>query len=131
MSGITTEQRQVFDIPQPKINVTEHRVEEKSPCCGERTRASFPENVKGPTKYGDRVRALIAYFSHQHFIPVDRVCENVEAYYLIQQCLYQLNKQGINHRWKTIRNIMKGRIRVTMQAKTEDGKTLYYPRNGN
>jgi transposase len=25
-------------------------------------------------QYGDRVRALVAYFSHQHFIPVDRVC---------------------------------------------------------
>ena len=48
------------------------------------------------------------------------------AYHLIQQCLYQLNKQGINHQWKTIRKIMKGRVRVTMQAKTEDGKTLYY-----
>jgi transposase len=79
VSGTTAEQRQIFDIPQPKINVTEHRVEEKKcPCCGERTRASFPENVKGPTQYGDRVRALIAYFSHQHFIPVDRVCEIFE-----------------------------------------------------
>lgn len=48
------------------------------------------------------------------------------AYHLIQQCLYQLNKQGINHQWKTIRKIMKGRVRVTMQAKTEDDKTLYY-----
>ena len=76
VSGITAEQRQVVDIPQPKINVTEHRVEEKKcPCCGERTRASFPENVKGPIQYGDRVRALIAYFSHQQFIPIDRVCE--------------------------------------------------------
>ena len=76
VSGTTAEQRQVFDIPQPKINVTEHRVEEKQcPCCGEQTRASFPENVKGPVQYGERVRALIAYFSHEHFIPVDRVCE--------------------------------------------------------
>lgn len=79
VNGATAEQRQVFDIPQPKINVTEHRVEEKKcPCCGERTRATFPENIKGPTQYGDRVRALIAYFSHQHFIPVDRVCEIFE-----------------------------------------------------
>ena len=76
VQGSCAEQRQVFDIPQPKINVTEHRVEEKKcPCCGETTRASFPENIKGPVQYGDRVRALIAYFSHEHFIPVDRVCE--------------------------------------------------------
>ena len=76
MQGSCAEQRQVFDIPQPKINVTEHRVEEKKcPCCGELTRASFPENIKGPVQYGDRIRALIAYFSQAHFIPVDRVCE--------------------------------------------------------
>lgn len=74
--GFCAEQRQVFDIPQPKINVTEHHVEEKKcPCCGGITRASFPENIKGPVQYGDRIRALIAYFSHEHFIPVDRVCE--------------------------------------------------------
>ena len=48
------------------------------------------------------------------------------AYHLIQHCLYQLNKQGINHQWKTVRKIMMGRVRVTMQAKTEEGKTLYH-----
>lgn len=79
VQGAVAEQRQVFEVPQPTVNVTEHRVEEKQcPCCGERSRASFPENVKGPVQYGERVRALIAYFSHQHFIPVDRVCEICE-----------------------------------------------------
>jgi transposase len=48
------------------------------------------------------------------------------AYHLIQHCLYQLNKQGCCHQWKTVRKIMMGRVRVTMQAKTEDGKTLYH-----
>lgn len=48
------------------------------------------------------------------------------AYHLIQHCLYQLNKQGINYQWKTIRKIMMSRVRVTMQAKTEEGKTLYH-----
>lgn len=48
------------------------------------------------------------------------------GYHLIQQCLYQLSQQGINYQWKTVRKIMKGRIRVTMQAKTKDGKTLHY-----
>ena len=48
------------------------------------------------------------------------------AYHLIQNCLYQLKKQGFHYHWKTIRKIMVGRVRVTMQAKTEDGKTLYH-----
>lgn len=79
VQGSCAEQRQVFDIPQPKIHVTEHRVEEKKcPCCGENSRALFPENIRGPVQYGDRIRALMAYFSHAHFIPVDRVCEIFE-----------------------------------------------------
>ena len=48
------------------------------------------------------------------------------AYHLIQQCTYQLAKHGINHQWKTIRDIMISRIRVTMQGRTADGKMLYH-----
>jgi transposase len=77
--GTCIEKRQVFDTPQPKMQITEHRVEKKScPCCGVVTKMSFPENVKGPVQYGDRVRALITYFSHQHFMPVDRICETLK-----------------------------------------------------
>ena len=48
------------------------------------------------------------------------------AYHLIQNCLYQLGKQGVVYQWKTIRKIMMRRIRVTTQAKTEEGKILYH-----
>ncbi len=79
VDGICAEKRQVFDIPRPKIEVTEHQALEKQcPCCGERSRAIFPENVRGPVQYGERVQALIAYLAHQHFIPVDRVCQIFE-----------------------------------------------------
>lgn len=79
VKGSCVEKRQVFDVPQPQIEVTEHQVEEKKcPCCGEKTRASFPENVKGPMQYGERVQALVAYFAHQHFIPIARVGQILE-----------------------------------------------------
>jgi len=79
IAGSCVESRQVFEIPQPKVEVIEHRVEEKRcPCCGKNTRAEFPEDVRGPVQYGARVQALAAYFAHQHFIPVDRVCEIFE-----------------------------------------------------
>lgn len=48
------------------------------------------------------------------------------AYHLIRSCLYQLNKQGIFYHWPTIRNRMSSRIRVTMRANTQEGKTLYH-----
>lgn len=79
VNGHCAEKRQVFDIPQPKVEITEHRAEEKRcPCCGTLNRAVFPDAVKGPVQYGDRVQALVAYFAHQHFIPVDRVCQIFE-----------------------------------------------------
>lgn len=80
--GLCLEKRQVFDLPQPKIEVTEHRVEGKMcPCCGCLNRGAFPDNIKGHTQYGERIQALIAYFAHQHFIPVDRVCQIFEDLY--------------------------------------------------
>ena len=50
----------------------------------------------------------------------------VMAYHLIQQCLYQLEKEGIYHHWETIRNIVRSRVRITMSAKIEDGRTFHY-----
>lgn len=50
----------------------------------------------------------------------------VLAYHLIQNCLYQLGKQGINDNWETIRTKMGSRVRVTSEAKTQDGKMLYH-----
>ncbi len=79
INGSCKERRQVFDILQPKIEVTEHQVEEKK-ClgCGKFNRSSFPENVKGPVQYGESVQALSTYFAHQHFIPVDRTAQILE-----------------------------------------------------
>jgi transposase len=76
IEGRCVERRQVFEIPQPRKEVTEHCVEEKQcPFCGEITREAFPEDVRGPVQYGHRVQALETYLAVQHLIPVDRVCE--------------------------------------------------------
>jgi transposase len=68
--------RQVFDIPEPRIIVTEHRVALKEcPECSALVRGSFPESVTAPVQYGARIRAVAAYLNHQHFIPEDRLSE--------------------------------------------------------
>ena len=76
LESISTEKRQVFDVPKPEVNVTEHRSETKRcPCCGETSKGSFPDNVRAPVQYGERVQAPVAYFRHQHLLPVERVCQ--------------------------------------------------------
>lgn len=66
--------RQVFDIPFPKIEVTEHQVELKY--CGgcERTvQAPFPPEVTAPVQYGTHVRSYSVYFNQAQLIPEDRL----------------------------------------------------------
>ncbi|HHP7230586.1 MAG TPA: IS66 family transposase [Xenococcaceae cyanobacterium] len=68
--------RQVFDIPQPSMEVTEHRVEIKQcPWCQTKIQGDFPQSVKASTQYGLRLKAISAYLQHQHFIPENRLCE--------------------------------------------------------
>ena len=66
--------RQVFDIPPPKIEVTEHQVELKY--CGgcERTvQAPFPPEVTAPVQYGANIRSYSVYLNHVQLIPEDRL----------------------------------------------------------
>lgn len=79
VDGRCAERRQLFDLLKPKVEVTEHQVEEKRcPCCGGLNRASFPSHIRGYVQYGERIQGLAAYFAHQHFIPSDRLCQLFE-----------------------------------------------------
>lgn len=73
------EERQVFDIPAIRIEVTAHRVEIKN-CsqCGASTKAAFPDHVTQPTQYGSGVKTWASYFSVQHFIPTARTAQLFE-----------------------------------------------------
>ena len=68
--------RQVFDIPIPKIEVTEHQAEVKlCLCCQRRVTATFPYGVNAPAQYGDVIQSWAVYFQQQQFLPEDRLQE--------------------------------------------------------
>lgn len=56
--------RQVFDIPDPQLLVTEYQLLGcDCPKCGRHNVGVFPEHVKAPVQYGSGVRALISLLS--------------------------------------------------------------------
>lgn len=66
--------RQVFDLPEPKLEVTEHQ---KLGCtcehCGTYSTGTFPENVKARVQYGAGVRALAVLLNIAFKLPLKKI----------------------------------------------------------
>ena len=68
--------RQVFDLPEPQLVVTEHRVHDcLCTVCGTTTRGRFPDGVNAPVQYGARIRSFVIYLLHYQLLPEDRLAE--------------------------------------------------------
>jgi transposase len=73
------ESRQVFDLPERPLAVTEHRAEIKCcPHCAEKVRANFPAGVNAPVQYGPRFQSLMVYLNQQQLLPYDRLAQLCE-----------------------------------------------------
>jgi transposase len=84
--------RQVFDIPVPKIEVTEHQAEIKQClCCRKRVVAVFPNGVNAPVQYGEVIQSWAVYFQHQQFIPEERLQETFSDLFKVNLATATLN----------------------------------------
>ena len=95
------EKRQVFDIPEVRIEVTEHRGEVKHcPCCEQAIKVNFPEDVACTVQYGKRIKAQATYLTMYQLLPLKRTCELFGDFYghapseaLILRSLEEVNEQ--------------------------------------
>jgi transposase len=69
------ERRQVFDLPEPKLEITEHQSEVKTCPCGCVNRAAFPPEAVAPVQYGPRVKSVGVYLGEYQLLPFDRLAE--------------------------------------------------------
>jgi transposase len=73
VSGV--ERRQVFDLPEAAVTVTEHQLVERECGCGQRTKAAAPHGAEGPVQYGPRIAAVIVYLYAGQFLSKDRTAQ--------------------------------------------------------
>lgn len=70
--------RQVFDLPEIRIEVSEHRAEVWICQCGRKHQGEFPERVNAPAQYGPRVKAIVTYLVVGQLLPYGRTVETLE-----------------------------------------------------
>ena len=74
--AILVEQRQVFDLPPLRLQVTQHQsVACVCPHCQTRTLGAFPTDVTQPTQYGPEILALGVYLNQYQLLPLARTEE--------------------------------------------------------
>lgn len=70
------DKRQVFDLPERLMEVTEHQLEVKECICGEIHKADC--GVKWRVQYGNRIKSFATYLNQYQFIPYERLQELME-----------------------------------------------------
>ena len=67
--------RQVMDIPELKICVTEHQIFSRVCTCGHETTSKYPLQANAPVSYGNNIESLTGYFHARQYIPFRRMKE--------------------------------------------------------
>lgn len=71
------DKRQVFELPELRAQVIEHRLIRSICTCGAVHQGTWPEGegINAPTQYGPRAKAFVAHLNQYHLVPMQRTCE--------------------------------------------------------
>ncbi|MCH7658100.1 MAG: IS66 family transposase [Bacteroidetes bacterium] len=101
---ILSETRQVFDLPQPRLEITEYQIHKaRCPICGKLNKGAAPENVNAPVQYGNGVKAYAVLLNVHFKLPFKKIqllfgdlfgysINESTVYSASQQCYKKLEK---------------------------------------
>ena len=68
------EKRQVFDLHEPKLDVTEYQIHKAiCPVCGLEHKGTVPQGVNAPVQYGKRVKAYVVLLNVHFTLPLKKI----------------------------------------------------------
>ncbi|MCP3930459.1 MAG: IS66 family transposase [Bacteroidetes bacterium] len=69
-----SEKRQVFDLPEPRLEVTEYQIHKATcPTCGKLSKGAAPESVNAPVQYGNGVKAYVVLLNVHFKLPFKKI----------------------------------------------------------
>jgi len=68
------EKRQVFDLPQPKLEVTEYQLHKANcPVCGKVNKGLVPESINAPVQYGNGAKSFAVMLNVHYKMPYKKI----------------------------------------------------------
>lgn len=117
------ETRQVFDLPQPKLEVIAHELlKGKCPVCGKWHKASAPAGINAPVQYGQGVKALTTLLNVDYRIPFKKIqilFSDLFGYAINESTVYSASRRCYKQLKETI-EIIKSKIIEAMTAHADE-----------
>jgi transposase len=121
----TIHRRQVFDIPPVRVEVTEHRAEEKEcPRCGSKNAAPFPDGVTKATQYGTQLKTITLLLSHYQLVPSKRLRE------ALQELFGCAVSEGTIYNWSRELHVSLQKTEETIKEQIRASKVIHADETG-
>jgi transposase len=83
---VGVERRQVFDLPKPAAEVTEHEIVSRRCACGQVTAGCAPVGVDAPVSYGPNIAAICSYLYAGQFLSKNRTADALSELFGVPLC---------------------------------------------
>lgn len=119
------EKRQVFDLPEPRLEVTEYQIHKTTcPACGELQKAVPPEGVDAPAQYGNRVKSYAVLLNVHYKMPFNKIqllFSDLFGYSINESTTYTATRQCYEKLQSSEQQIKSAIIQSTVSHADETG----------
>jgi transposase len=116
-----SEKRQVFDLPPPKLVVTEHQIfKAKCPKCGKVHTGNSP--LKAPVQYGNGIKTLVSLSNIHYKMPLNKVKQFISDLFgiPINESTTQNANTTLHEQLLPTENIIKEKIKSSFVVNTDE-----------
>lgn len=107
------ERRQVFDLPEPRLEVIEYQIQKATcPVCGKICKGMSPEGVNAPVQYGSGVKAYLVLLNVHFNLPFKKIqllFSDLFGYPINESTIYSAGEQCYKNLDES-ENIIKSKI---------------------